>query len=73
MFVNILHGDDKYSLLNRRQFKTANLDAIISETKNIFVFVSAFLKATLNFERFQTKNATHSLCISEITDSEIRG
>ena len=34
MFANILTADDKYSLLNKRQFKTVNSDAIISETKN---------------------------------------
>ena len=41
--------------------------------KTFSVFLSAFLKPILNFEHFQTKNATHSLCTSEITDSEIRG
>ena len=41
--------------------------------KTFSPFVSAFLKARLNFEHFQTKNPTHSLCISEITDSDIRG
>ena len=33
----------------------------------------AFFKSKLNFELFQKKNDPHSLCISEITDSERRG
>ena len=41
--------------------------------KTFSLFVCAFFKARLNFAHFQTKNAAHSLCISEITDSEIRG
>ena len=36
-------------------------------------FFLAFLKSTLNFEHFQTKDDPRSLFISEITHSEKRG
>ena len=34
---------------------------------------AAFLKSSLNFERFQKKDESHSWGISEITDSEKHG
>ena len=35
-------------------------------------FFSAFSKSALNFQHFEKKDDTHSLCISEITDHERR-
>ena len=46
----------------------------LSEKEKTFSqFVSAFLKAKLNFEHYQEKNDPHSWYNSEITKSEIRG
>ena len=73
MFVNRLTGDDKYSLLNTDNLRQP-IELQLPQTQKTFAeFVSAFLKAKLNFENFQEKDDPHSLCISEITDSEIRG
>ena len=41
--------------------------------KTVSQFVSSFLKSSLNFERFQKKDQSHSWGISEITDSEKHG
>ena len=41
--------------------------------KKFAQFFSAVLKFKLNFEFSQKKDDTHSLSISEITDSEERG
>ena len=37
----------------QREFKTANPDAIISDTKNLSSIFYAILKSKLNFEHFQ--------------------
>ena len=56
MFVNMLHGDDKYSLLNRDNLRQ-QIQMQLSQKENIFSqFLSAFLKSTLNIEHFQKKN-----------------
>ena len=41
--------------------------------KTLSHFFSLFLKSTLNFEHFQKKDDPHSLCVSEITDSQKHG
>ena len=70
MFVNILTADDKYSLLNRDNLTQA-IQALLSQKEKTFSQIfSSFLKSTLNFEHFQTKDDPHSRCISEITVSE---
>ena len=52
----MLHGDDKYSLLNRDNL-TQQIQMQLSQKENIFSqFLSAFLKSTLNIEHFQKKN-----------------
>ena len=46
----------------------------LSQKQNNFSrFFSEFLKSTLNFEHFQTKDDSHSSDISEITDSKNHG
>ena len=43
----------------------------LSEKQKTFSqFFAAFLKCISNFKRFEKKDDPHSLCISEITDSE---
>ena len=41
--------------------------------KTFSEFLSAFLKASLNFEHFQKKGDSHSSGISKFTDSEKQG
>ena len=41
--------------------------------KTFSEFFCAFLKSSLNFEHFQTKDDSHSSGISEITESEKQG
>ena len=63
-------ADDKYSFLNRENL-TKPIEILLSQRQNSFsIFLSTFPKSTLKFEYFQRKDDPHSLCISEITDSE---
>ena len=69
LFVNKLTPDGKYSLLIRDKL-TKPLQILLSEKQKTFSeFFSIFLKSTLNFEQFQTKDDTQSRGISEVTDS----
>ena len=43
------------------------------EQKTFSEFFAAFLKCSLNFEHFQTKDDSNSWGSSEITESEKRG
>ena len=43
----------------------------LSEKKKTFSqFFAAFLKSRLNFQHFERKGDSHSICIFEILDSE---
>ena len=60
MFLNVLTADHKYSLLNRNNFRQP-IEMQLSQKQKIFSqFVSAFLKANLNFENSQKKDDPHS-------------
>ena len=60
MFVNTLSANDKYSLLNRENL-TEPIQMQLSQKRKIFSqFLSAFLKSSLNVERFQKKDDPHS-------------
>ena len=70
LFVNILTGDDKYSLLNRDNL-TQPIQILLSQKQNTFYqFFSAFLKYKLNFEHFAKKDDANSRCLTQIKDSE---
>ena len=70
LFVNLLIADDKYSHVNRDNSKQPN-QMLLSRKKTFFsLFLSSFLKSTLNFTHFQQKDDPHSRCISQITASE---
>ena len=70
LFVNTLTDDDKYSLLYRDNLMQP-IQILISQKKKTFSEIfPAFLKSTLNFDHFQTKDDPHSRCISQITVSE---
>ena len=63
-------GRDKYSLRNRDNLRQP-FQMQLSQKQEIFSqFVFAFLKSTLNFERFLKKEEPHSWFISGIKDPE---
>ena len=55
LFVNTLTDDDKYSFLYRHNLTQPIQTLLSQKQKNFFEYFSAFLKSTLNFERFQKK------------------
>ena len=70
VFVKTLTDDDKYSLLDSDNLMQP-IQILLSQKKKTFSEIfSAFLKSTLNFDHFQTKDEPHSRCISQITVSE---
>ena len=73
LFVNTLTADEKYSFLNRDNFRQPTQMELSQKLKTFSESVSAFLKARLNFENFEEKHTPHSWCISETTDSEKHG
>ena len=55
MLLNILAGDDKYSLFNRDNLRQ-HIQMQLPQKKKIFSeFAVSFLKSTLRFEYFQKK------------------
>ena len=70
LFVYSLTDDDKYCLLYRDNLTQA-IQILLSPKQETFsLFLSAFLKSTLNFEHSSKKDDPHSRCISQITVSE---
>ena len=70
MFLNALTGPDKYSLRNRDNIQQP-FQMQLSQKQEIFSeYFFAFLKATLNFQRFPKKEELQSGFISEIKDAE---
>ena len=70
LFVTTLTADDKYSLLNRDNLTQPIQILVPQKQKTFSQFLSAFLKTIWNFKHFQTKDDSHSRCISEVTHSE---
>ena len=70
---NTLTDDYKYSPLNRDNLMQPIQVLLSQKQKTFSLFLSPFLKPTLNFDNFQTKDDPHSLCISEITVSKKGG
>ena len=60
MFVNILTGDGKNSLLNRDSLRQPIQMQLSQQQKAFSQFVSGFFKAKLNFQHFQEKGDPHS-------------
>ena len=70
LFLKALTGRDKYSLRNGDNLQQP-FQMQLSQKQEIFSqFFLAFLKSTLNFERFPKKEKPHSWFISEIKDPE---
>ena len=73
LFPNTLSADGKYSLLNRNNLTQPIQMQLSRKQKTFSDFFSAFLKSSLNLERFFKKDDPHSWCICEITDPEKPG
>ena len=70
---NTLAADDKYSHRNMQNFQQ-QLQTTLSQKQEIFseIFI-AFIKPTLNLERFDKKAESHSFSICQSIDSERGG
>ena len=73
LLVNTLTADDKYSLLNRDNSTEPIQMELSQKEKSCSGSFLAILECILNFEHFFEKGNFHSLCISEIGDSEKQG
>ena len=70
---NTLAADDKYSRRNMQNFQQQLQTALSQKQKNFSVIFIAFIKPTLNLERFDKKCESHSFSISQSIDSERGG
>ena len=59
LFPNTLSADGKYSLLNRDNLTEAFQMQLSRTQKTFSDFFAPFLKSSLNFEHFQTKDDSH--------------
>ena len=73
LFPNILTADRKYSLLERDSLTQQIQMQLFQKQKTFSQLFSSFLKSRLNLEHLQTKDDTHSWCISAITDYQKHG
>ena len=70
MLVNTLAADEKYPVLTKDNL-TIPIQIKLSQKENTFSrFFAAFLKFSLNFKYFGTKDNPHRFYIFEIMDSE---
>ena len=60
LFPSAVSADGKYSLLNRDNLKQAIQMQLSGKQKTLCEFFCAFLKSSLKFEHFQTKDDFHS-------------
>ena len=70
LFPDTLSANSRYSFLNRDNLTQPIQMQLYRKQKSFSEFFFAFLASSLNFEYFLKKDATHSRCISEITDRE---
>ena len=68
--VNTLTADEKYPVLNRDNLTIPIQMQLSQKQKTFSQFFAAFLKSTLNFKHFESKDDPHRFCIFEVTDSE---
>ena len=68
VFINTLSADGKDNLFNKDNLMQPIQMQLSQKEKTFSEFLSAFLKASLNFEHFQKKGDSHSSGISEIKD-----
>ena len=70
LLVNTLAANEKYSVLNRDNLTIPIQMQLSQKQKTFSQFFAAFLKSTLNFKHFESKDDPHRFCIFEVTDSE---
>ena len=70
LLVNTLATDEKYPVLNRENLTIPIQMQLSQKQKTFSQFFAAFLKSTLNFKHFESKDDPHRFCIFEVTDSE---
>ena len=70
MFGNTLTADEKYSRQNSEDFSQLIKMQLSQNRKAFSQFFIEFLKFKSNLEYFEKKNESHSVSISEITDSK---
>ena len=67
LFVNTKSAVDKCSLPHTDNLMEPIHMQLFQKLRTLSEFFAAFSKSRLNFERFQKKDVTHSLIISEAT------
>ena len=70
LLVNTLAANEKYPVLNRDNLTIPIQMQLSQKQKTFSQFFAAFLKSTLNFKHFESKDDPHRFCIFEVTDSE---
>ena len=70
LLVNTLAPDEKCPVLNRDNLTIPIQMQLSQKQKTFSQFFAAFLKSTLNFKHFESKDDPHRFCIFEVTDSE---
>ena len=70
LLVNTLAADEKNPVLNRDNLTIPIQMQLSQKQKTFSQFFAAFLKSTLNFKHFESKDDPHRFCIFEVTDSE---
>ena len=73
VLVSTLITSAKYSRLNRDNLTQSIQIQLSKKQKPFCQFYSPSLKCKSNFEHFEQKDDTHSLCIIEITDCKRHG
>ena len=73
LFVNTLTADDKYSLLSRDNLSQPIQMHLSQKQNGISHFFLCIYQIYIKFGIFSKKDDPHSLCISEITNSERTG
>ena len=67
---NKMAADGEYPILNRDNLTISIQMQLSQKQKTFSQFFAAFLKSTLNFKHFESKDDPHRFCIFEVTDSE---
>ena len=70
LLFNTLVADEKYLVLHRDNLTIPIQMQLSQKQKTFSQFFAAFLKSTLNFKHFESKDDPHRFCIFEVTDSE---
>ena len=70
LLVKVLAADQMYLLPHRDNLTTPIQMQLSPKQKAFYELFTAFLKSTLDFKHFESKDDPHRFCIFEVTDSE---